>query len=144
MNSTSIQPYLFFNGRCEEAIEFYRTALGAEVGMLMRFRENPDTPPPGTVPEGWDDKVMHAELKVGGGMIMMSDGCETTAGFEGFCLALNVATADEATRFYHALCEGGKITMPLGETFWSACFGMVTDRFGIGWMVGAEPAAPES
>jgi len=139
MNATTIQPYLFFNGRCEEAIEFYRAALDAEVGMLMRFSENPDTPPPGTLPEDWDDKVMHAELKVGGGTIMMSDGCEASQGFEGFCLALNVATPDEATRFFNALCDRGEITMPLGETFWSACFGMVKDRFGIGWMVGAEP-----
>lgn len=140
MSSTALQPYLFFNGRCEEAINFYHAALGAEVGMLMRFSENPDSPPSGTVPEGWDDKVMHAAIQIGGASIYMSDGCEATPGFEGFSLSLNAATPENATRFFEALSEGGKITMPLGETFWSPLFGVVTDQFGLSWMIGVEPA----
>lgn len=131
-----VQSYLFFSGRCEEAIEFYRRALGAEVQMLMRFKESPDPPPPGMVPPGFENKVMHAELRVGETTVMVSDG--HSAGppdFRGFSLAIAVADAATADRVFNALAEGGQVQMPLGQTFWSPRFGMVTDRFGLAWMV---------
>jgi PhnB protein len=134
-----LQPYLFFDGRCEEAIEFYKKALGAEVETLMRFKESPDKPPPGTVPPGSEDKVMHASLSVGDAVLMMSDGnCGGDTKFNGFSLSLTVADEATARRMFDALAEGGRVEMPLGKTFWSPCFGMVADRFGVGWMVGLE------
>jgi PhnB protein len=140
MSKTIVEPYLFFNGNCEQAVEFYRKALDAKVEMLMRFKESPEPPPPGTVPPGWENKIMHALFRVGGSAIMASDGCEEGPGFKGFSLALNVATEPEADRAFTALADGGKITMPLGKTFWSPRFGMLTDRFGVGWMIGVFPA----
>jgi PhnB protein len=133
-----IQPYLFFDGRCEEAIEFYRRALGAEVQMRMRYRESPDPPPPGMVPPGAEDKVMHASLRIGDSVVMASDDCRAEAPpMSGFSLSISVADAAEARRCFDALAEGGSVQMPLGRTFWSPCFGMLTDRFGVGWMISA-------
>jgi PhnB protein len=131
-----IEPYLFFNGRCEEAIEFYKKALGAEVLMLMRYKESPEPPPPGTVPAGWDNKIMHGSVRIGNANLMASDGCSDGANFQGFSLSLSVANEAEAKRAFAALSDGGQVQMPLGKTFWSACFGMVADRFGVGWMIG--------
>ena len=131
----AIEPYLFFNGRCEQAIEFYRKALGAEVLMLMRYKESPEPPPPGMVPAGWDNKIMHTCLRIGDANVMASDGCSEGATFQGFSLALSVADEAAAQRAFTALSEGGQVQMPLGKTFWSPCFGMVADRFGVGWMV---------
>lgn len=142
MTYPALQPYLFFNGRTEEAIAFYIRALSAKQEMLLRFKDAPESPPPGTVPDGWDDKVMHASIEVGGTRVMMSDGCGPSATFAGFSLSLEVADADEAGRVFRALSEGGQVTMPLGQTFWSPCFGMVTDKFGVGWMIGVEDQAP--
>lgn len=137
---TIVQPYLFFNGNCAEAVEFYCKALGAEVEMTMRFKDSPEPPPPGMMPENWEDKIMHTSFRVGGSTIMASDGCGgESAGFKGFSLSLAVATEAEAERFFNALAEGGKITMPLSKTFWSPRFGMLEDRFGIGWMVNVVP-----
>lgn len=131
-----VQPYLNFGGRCEEALSFYQTALGAEVEMLMRFRESPDEPPPGAIPPGWDDKVMHASVRIGDSVVMASDGgCTDEAGFSGFSLTLSVADPAEAERRFAALADGGQVQMPLGETFFAASFGMVSDRFGVQWMV---------
>ena len=135
----AIEPYLFFNGRCEEAIDFYKKALGAEVPMMMRYKEAPDKPPPGMVPSGWDDKIMHATLRIGNASLMASDGCNEGTNFQGFSLALAMSNEAEAQRAFAALSEGGKVQMPLGKTFWSPCFGMVTDRFGVGWMVTVTP-----
>jgi PhnB protein len=132
----AIEPYLFFNGRCEEAIEFYKKALGAEVLMLMRYKESPEPPPAGKVPAGWDNKIMHTSLRVGNATLMASDGCSEGANFQGFSLSLSVANEAEAKRGFAALAEGGQVQMPLGKTFWSPCFGMVTDRFGVGWLIG--------
>jgi PhnB protein len=132
----AIEPYLFFNGCCEEAIEFYKKAVGAEVSMLMRYKESPEPPPPGMVPPGWDDKIMHTSLRIGDANLMASDGCSEGPAFKGFSLSLTVANEAEAGRIFGALAEGGQVQMPLGKTFWSPCFGMVTDRFGVGWMVG--------
>lgn len=130
-----IEPYLFFGGRCEEALEFYRTALGAEVEMLMRFNESPEPPPPGTVQPGFEEKVMHASFRVGQCRIMASDGCDEGSGFNGFSLSIALETAAEVDRVFAALAADGEVRMPLTKTFWSERFGMLTDRFGIGWMV---------
>ena len=135
----AIEPYLFFNGRCEEAIEFYQKALGAEVSMLMRYKESPEPAPPGMVPPGWDNKIMHSRLRVGKANIMASDGCSEGLNFQAFSLSLAVANETEAKRVFDALSDGGQVRMPLTKTFWSPCFGMVADRFGVGWMVTVAP-----
>ncbi len=135
-----IEPYLFFDGRCDEAIEFYRRALDAEVVSLMRFRDNPDPPPPGMVPEGSDDRVMHASLRIGSTTVMVSDGsCAGKPSFTGFSLSISVSNVADAERRFAALAEGGQVRMPLAETFWTPRFGMLTDRFGVGWMVNVTP-----
>ena len=132
----TLEPYLFFNGRCEEAIRFYQQALGAEVTMQMRMNEAPEPPPPGAVPEGFENKIMHAGLRIGAMNLLMSDGnSDLPPSFTGFSLTLGVADAGEAESKFNALAQGGKVTMPLGKTFWSPCFGMLEDRFGVGWMV---------
>ncbi len=134
-----VQAYLFFNGRAEEAIEFYKKALGAQVEMLMRFSDSPEPPPPGMVPPGSENKVMHSSLRIGDSVVMASDGnCGGKTQFQGFSLSLNVKTPADAERLYNALVEGGQVQMPLGKTFWSECFGMLTDRFGVGWMIGVD------
>jgi PhnB protein len=131
-----VQAYLSLDGRCEEAIEFYRRALGAEVTILMRYKESPDAPPPGMVPPGSENKVMHASLRIGETMVMASDGrCTGKPGFQGFCLSISVANEAEANRVFAALADGGNVQMPLGKTFFSPRFGMVNDRFGVPWMV---------
>ena len=135
MNKNLVQPYLFFGGRCEEAMEFYHKAIGASVDMMMRYNESPDPLPPGRIPAGFENKVMHVTFRVGGSVLMASDGCEPGAKFEGFSLSLAVPTESEANRAFAALSAGGTVGMPLTKTFWSPCFGMLTDRFGIGWMV---------
>ena len=135
MSATAITPYLFFAGRCDEALEFYRKALGAEVEMLMRFNESPEPPPPGMLQAGFEDKVMHASFRVRGVPLMASDGCGEEVKFGGVRLALAVPKEADARRAFDALADGGRIDMPLTRTFWSPCYGMVTDRFGLGWMV---------
>jgi PhnB protein len=135
MKTPYVQPYLFFGGRCEEALAFYGTALGAQVDFLMRYKESPEPMPPGRLPAGFENKVMHATFHIGGTTLMASDGCEENAHFEGFSLSLALPTPAEVNRAFAALAEGGKVEMPLTKTFWSPRFGMVTDRFGIGWMV---------
>ena len=131
-----VQSYLFFDGRCEEALEFYRKAVGAQVTMLMRFKESPDPIPADKVPPGSEDKVMHASFNIGETMLMASDGyAKGQPTFKGFALSLNAADEAEARRLFGALSEGGQVQMPLGKTFWSPAFGMVEDRFGISWMV---------
>ena len=131
-----VQSYLFLEGRCEEAIEFYRRAIGAELLMLMRYSESPDAPPPGMLPPGSENKVMHAAVRIGDSTVMASDGqCSGSAKMTGFSLSLSVASDAEADRMFAALCEGGKVSMPLGKTFFASRFGMLTDRFGVGWMI---------
>lgn len=135
MPNPLIQPYLMFGGRCEEALEFYRSALGAQIDMLIRYKDSPEAPPPGMLPPGFDNKVMHASFRIGDNILMASDGCEEGQRFSGFSLSIAVATEVEADRFFTALCDGGQVQMPLGKTFWSPRFGMLTDRFGISWMI---------
>jgi PhnB protein len=131
-----VQPYLFFDGRCEEALDFYRAALGAEVTMLMRFRDSPEPPPPGMVPPGAEGKVMHAAFRVGDATVMASDGrCGGNPAFQGVSLSLTVPDEAAAERTFAALAEGGQVQMPLDRTFFSPRFGMVADRFGVSWMV---------
>jgi PhnB protein len=138
-----VQSYLFFDGRAEEAVDFYRKAIGAEVTMLMRFKDSPDPPPPGMVPPGSESKVMHMSFRVGDTEVMGSDGrCQGKPDFQGFSLSLSVADEADAKRKFAALGEGGQVQMPLGKTFFSPCFGMVADRFGVSWMVIAEPKNP--
>ena len=137
--NTSIQPYLFFNGRCEEALRFYEEALDAKVEMMMRFGESPEPPPPGAVPDNYDDKIMHATFHVGDNTLLASDGCEPESKFGGFSLSITAADEAQATRMFNALAEGGTISLPLTKTFFSPCFGMLTDKFGLGWMVGVHP-----
>jgi PhnB protein len=131
-----VEPYLFFDGRCEEALEFYKRALGAEVTGLMRFKDSPEPAQPGMVPPGGENKVMHAAFRVGDTTVMASDGrCLGKPSFQGFSLSLTVANAADADRVFGRLVDGGKVEMPLGKTFFSPCFGMLTDRFGVGWMI---------
>jgi len=135
MKTSLIEPYLFFGGRCEEALEFYRTAVGAEIQMMMRFKESPSPMPPGSIPPGFEEKIMHASFRIGGSRLMASDGNEAGAKFGGFSLSIAVPSEAEADWVFAALSEGGKVGMPLSQTFWSPKFGMLTDRFGIDWMV---------
>jgi len=135
MEKATVQPYLFFSGRCEEALEFYKTALHAKVGMVLRFNESPDPVPPGMLQPGFESKIMHSEFQVGGMTLMASDGCDDKSRFDGFRLALSVPTEADADRAFNALADGGNVDMPLVKTFWSPRYGMVTDKFGVGWMV---------
>jgi PhnB protein len=132
-----IQPYLMFNGRCEEAIDFYKKALGAQAQMVLRFKEAPDQ---SMITPGMDEKIMHAALNIGDGVVLMSDGmCTGQQAFEGFSLSFTVADEAEAQRRFNALADGGQVRMPLGKTFFSPSFGVVADKFGVGWMVYVEP-----
>ena len=120
----NVEPYLFFEGRCEEAIGFYTRVLGAEVQMLMRNRDSPEPQPPGLLPPGSGDKVLNASLRIGGTTVMLSDGhCSGAADFRGFALTLGAADATEAARVFEALADGGAIRMPLTPTFFSPSFG---------------------
>jgi PhnB protein len=132
-----IQPYLFYNGRCDEAIEFYRTAVGAQLKFLMRYKDSPEP-----ASHGQPDKVMHATIEIGGAPLMVSDGnCTGTTDFQGFALSLNVASEAEAERLFAGLSDGGRVLMPLAKTFFSPKFGMLADRFGVMWMVHVESKA---
>ncbi len=130
-----IQPYLFFNGRCEEALSFYQQKLGAHIEVMMRYKEAPASSPDCT-PPGSDEKIMHASLRIGDTTLMASDGnCQGEPPFQGVALSLTAASTEEANRLFNALAEDGQIQLPIGATFFSPCFGMVTDRFGLPWMV---------
>jgi PhnB protein len=139
-NITALQPYLNFNGRCEEALEFYRNALGAQVDVVMRFKDNPEPPQPGMCPPGADNKVMHSSFRVGNNQLMASDcRCEGQPNFQGFSLSVTVSNPTEADRLFAALEKGGQVQMPLGKTFFSPRFGVVADRFGLSWMIYVAP-----
>jgi PhnB protein len=131
--NSKVQPYLFFDGRCEEAIEFYRKTLGAEVVMSMRFKESPDQT---MVTPGSENKIMHATLRIGDTIVLLSDGrCSGAPSFQGFALSVTAANEAEADRLFAALGDGGQVQMPMMQTFFATRFGMVADRFGVGWMV---------
>ncbi len=132
-----VQSYLFFDGRCEEAIDFYKKTLGAEVGMLMRWKDSPDK---SMCTPSNENKVMHASLKIGESRVMASDGRNTgNPEFKGFALSLNAKDEADADRLFNSLSAGGNVMMPLGKTFFSPRFGMTTDKFGVNWMVIVEP-----
>jgi PhnB protein len=135
MTKALVQPYLFYGGRCEEALEFYRGAIDAQVDFLMRYKESPDPSPPGMLPPGFENKVMHTTFRIGDTALMASDGCSAGTNFNGFSLSITVLNEADADRTFAALAAGGKVTMPLAKTFWSPRFGMLTDRFGVGWMI---------
>ena len=132
-----IETYLFFDGRCEEAIEFYRRTLGAEVLMMMRFKDNPEPSQPGASnPPGTENKIMHASLKIGDTNVMASDGrCLGKPSFQGFALSIATPNVAEADGLFAALADGGQVQMPLTKTFFSPRFGMLADRFGVTWMI---------
>ena len=139
-HSKQVQPYLFFEGRCQEALEFYRKALGAEVTALMRYQDSPDQT---MVQPGSEDKVMHASFQIGETTVMASDGrCGGQPSFQGFALSLTVSTEAEADRLFGAIADGGQVIMPLTTTFFSPRFGMTADRFGVSWMVYVAPREP--
>jgi len=133
-----VQPYLMFEGRCEEALTFYSKAIGAKIEMLMRFKDNPE---PEHNPPGSDEKIMHSELRIGESVVMATDGMcgEANPGFKGFSLSILAADIAESKRLFAALSEGGQVTMPLSKTFWSPSFGMLVDRFGVSWMINVMP-----
>ncbi|MBK8183970.1 MAG: VOC family protein [Candidatus Competibacteraceae bacterium] len=129
----NVLTYLFFEGSCEEAIEFYRHTLDAQVDMLMRYQDSPD---PEMITAGSENKILHAELRIGDTVLMASDNPSSEqSSFQGFSLSLSPTNAADADRLFNALADGGQVQMPLGKTFWSPCFGMVTDRFGVSWMI---------
>ncbi|WP_455204672.1 VOC family protein [Kaarinaea lacus] len=128
-----VEPYLFFEGRCEEALNFYQQALGAEVTFLMRYKDSPD---PQSCSSGLEEKIMHANVRIGESSIMVSDGhCEDPPNFQGFSLSLALSDVAEAKGFFNALSDGGEVIMPLAKTFWSQSFGVVKDQFGVSWMI---------
>ena len=131
-----LQPYVFFNGRCEEALNFYREAIGAQIESLIRYKDSPDQ---SHVPPGGAEKIMHASARLGDGQLLASDGhLDPNAKFSGFSLSLSVANPEEGKRVFDALSTGGKVDLPFGPQFWTTGFGMLTDRFGVSWMVSAE------
>jgi PhnB protein len=135
-----LQPYLMFEGRCEEAYEFYRAALGAEATMILRFKDAPLTPEQAMTPPGAENKIMHMQFRIGETLVLASDGrCQGHPSFQGFALTLNVADEAEAHKVFAALGDGGEVRMKLGKTFFSPCFGMLADRFGVAWMIIARP-----
>ncbi len=134
-----VEPYLMFSGRCAEAIAFYNQAIGAQTTMVMRFDESPDKNHPMPLPPNWDKKIMHCSFKVGDTLVMASDGMSAEpVSFAGVTLSITADSEAEAKRFFDALSQGGKVFMPLGKTFWSPCFGMTSDKFGVSWMVGVD------
>jgi PhnB protein len=137
----NVQPYVFFDGKCEEALEFYKSSLGAKVDMMMRYNEAPPEVQ-GQMSPGSKDKVMHAAFKIGDTQILASDGhCNGKPSFQGFSLTINAANDAEADRLFAALGKGGQVTAPMSETFFASRFGMLADKFGVNWMVIAEKKA---
>jgi PhnB protein len=129
----NVQPYLFFDGKCDEALAFYKTAIGAEPKMVLRFKEAPDQ---SMVTPGTENKVMHAQIQLGDAIVMMSDGrCSGSTNFKGFALAITLASEAETDKTFNALAAGGQVTMPMAKIFFSPRFGMLSDKFGVGWMI---------
>jgi PhnB protein len=136
-------PYLFFDGRAEEAIEFYKKSLGATVGMMMHFKDAPPSPGGQSPDPKTLDKVMHAAVNIAGTQVFISDGhCQGNTKFEGFSLALDAKDPADGERMFNALAQGGQVRQPLTETFFAKSFGMVADKFGVGWMIIAGPKNP--
>jgi PhnB protein len=135
-----VQAYLNFDGRCEEAVNFYKKAVGAQVDTLLRMKESPEPPMPGMVPPGAENKVLHTAFRIGESTVMASDcACSGQTKFEGFSLSITARDQAEADRLFAALSDGGEVRMPLTKTFFSPAFGVVADRFGVSWMVVVQP-----
>src|SRR4051812_7079817 len=131
-----IQPYLFFDGRCEEAVQFYQRALGAKVEMMMRYKEGPPAGAGNPVPANYGEKIMHTTFRVDDAVLTAADDCPGGAqAHQGFALTLSVADEPMARRRFDALADGGQVVVPLGKTFFAPAFGMLNDRFGVQWMV---------
>jgi len=131
-----IEPYLFFEGRCDEAVDFYRKNLGAEVSVLMRYKESPEPHQTGMLPPGSEDKVMHGVIKIGDTKVMVSDGrCSGKPAFQGFALTITAPDVARADKMFAALADGGQVQVAQAKTFFSPRFGMVTDRFGVLWII---------
>jgi uncharacterized glyoxalase superfamily protein PhnB len=144
LQKASLNNYLFFSGRCEEALDYYQQHVGAKINMLMRFSDCPDPLPEGMLAPGFADKVMHCEFTLGDSKVLASDGCGDGTTLSGFSLALTVATADDAHRVFAALAKDGQVTMALAETFWSPLYGQLIDQFGVAWMVMLPGTAPQT
>ena len=133
-----VEPYLMFSGRCEEALSFYQAAVGAQSVMVMRFKESPE-PPHMPLPPNWSEKIMHCGFMIGQTLVMASDGMSTEkVDFSGVSLSITADDEAQAKRLFDALAVGGNIFMPMGKTFWSPCFGMCSDKFGVSWKVGVD------
>ena len=143
MSNTRVKPYLSFGGRSEEALEFYRHAVGAEIEMMLHHMDNPDPPPRGMLPPGFEDKVIHATFRIGSSTLQASDGYGEQTEFNGFSLSIAVESKAEAERVFAALSSGGEVQMELTKTFWSPHFGMLKDRFGVAWMVTVASQQPD-
>jgi len=141
MSSTFVQPYLFFGGRCQEAIDFYTATIGAKTDRVILFKDSPEPVPPGQLSPGFENKVMHAAFRIGDTLLMASDGCTTDTGFKGFSLSLSLPNEAETDRVFALLSKDGSVQMPLTKTFWSPRFGMLTDKFGVEWMVSVADTA---
>ncbi len=143
MNQTSNQsttmptvyPYLYFAGRCEEALAFYKEVMSAQIDSVFLFKDSPEPIPTGLLQDGFEKKVMHCSFHIGKTTLLASDGCNDSTVISGFSLNYTVSTEAEARRVFDLLAHGGQIRMPMDKTFWSPCYGMVTDRFGVSWMV---------
>ncbi len=134
-----VEPYLMFSGRCEEALDFYQTTLGAQPVMMMRFDESPDKNHPMPLPPNWGQKIMHCGFMVGQTLVMASDGMtDQPVDYSGVSLSLTADDEAQVKRLFDALAAGGSVFMPLSPTFWSPCFGMCSDKFGVNWMVGVD------
>ena len=131
-----LNPYLFFNGQCEEAFKFYADCLGGQIEAMM---SHAGTPAEEHVPAEWRDKIMHARLSVGDQVLMASDAPpEHYQKPQGFSVSIGIKDPAEAERIFNALAENGTVQMPLQQTFWARSFGMCVDRFGIPWMINCE------
>jgi PhnB protein len=132
----AFQPYLFFRGRCSEAVAYYKKALGADEVTVMRFKDSPEKPPAGQMPTGMDDRIMHATLRIAGAELMMADGMRSGAtDFDCVAVSLTVPNEVDVDRIVNALAKDGKVQMPPGPTFFAKRFGGVIDKFGVNWMV---------
>jgi PhnB protein len=128
-----VEPYLNFDGRCDEALEFYKKAIGAKVGMVMRWKDSPDKSMCTTENA---DKIMHSQFAIGDTTVMASDGRNTgKPNFNGIALTITANSETEADTLFNGLADGGQVQMPLGKTFFSPRFGMLADKFGVGWMI---------
>jgi len=132
-----INAYLSFDGQCEAAFQLYEQVFGGKIEGVFRYE---GTPIEGQVPPEWRQKIMHITLGVGQSQIMGADAQpgQSSGPAKRFCMSINLKDTEEAKRIFNGLAEGGQIQMPLAPTFWAAQFGMLTDRFGIPWMVNCE------